>query len=167
MSSPSNNLLLIGFMGSGKSSIGRLLAKETGRFFLDTDSLIEHSLGMSIPQIFAKKGEEFFREKEVELCEWLQHSVQNAIISTGGGLPLYVQRLFRIGSVLYLECDFESILERMNRNGQSSQRPLFQNPEQAKELFQSRLETYKEQATLTVDGNGSAQSVLKRILPLL
>lgn len=82
------NIILIGFMGSGKTTVGNLLAKEMGYTFVDTDELIEKKANMTIGDIFATYGEEAFRSMESELLEELNETLDHAVISTGGGLPL-------------------------------------------------------------------------------
>lgn len=83
------NIVLIGFMGSGKTTIGREIALCGGRFLLDTDQLIEQNMGKSIKDIFASVGEEGFRRIESQLILWLSANVKNAVIATGGGMPIY------------------------------------------------------------------------------
>ncbi|MDR2639669.1 MAG: shikimate kinase, partial [Helicobacteraceae bacterium] len=100
-----NNLVLIGFMGSGKSSVGRALAQKTARFFLDTDALIESATNRRISDIFALEGETAFRERERELAAWLESSVNNAVISAGGGMIVSCANLKRAGEIVYLKCD--------------------------------------------------------------
>ena len=81
------NLVLCGFMGSGKSTIGRQLSEKLGMRFIDTDTYIEQKEGMTISQIFEEKGEEYFRELELETCRELS-KLRGSIISTGGGTLL-------------------------------------------------------------------------------
>jgi len=78
------NIALCGFMGAGKTVVGKELAKITGRKFVDTDEMIEEKTGISIPAIFAARGEEYFRELEFEICKKTAE-LKNAVISTGGG----------------------------------------------------------------------------------
>ena len=81
-------IILIGFMGAGKTSVGRALERRTGLPLLDTDQLIEEQAGMTISDIFAKKGEEEFRRAETEMLKKLAGREAENIVSTGGGLPL-------------------------------------------------------------------------------
>ena len=85
--SEQNNIVLVGFMGAGKTTIGKLLAKSMGFSFIDTDEEIEKEEGMSIAQIFEKKGEEYFRELESDFITNFRQS--KCIIATGGGMPCH------------------------------------------------------------------------------
>ncbi len=160
------NIVLIGFMGSGKSTVGRLLARKSGRYFLDADALIESQQGRPIPEIFTKEGEAFFRKLESESAEWMAKCVRGTVISTGGGMPLVVERLQDIGTVVYLKLPFEKILERIppgERNG----RPLFGDIERAERLYTEREKVYEARAHLTVDASASAEEVVETVLSLL
>ena len=99
-----NNLILIGYMGCGKSSVGHQLSDFFSAPFLDTDQLIEKKEGCSIKEIFSRQGEEAFREMETEcLKELLNQRIQGTIISVGGGLPLREENrklLNRLGQVI-------------------------------------------------------------------
>lgn len=151
-------------MGSGKSSVGRLLAEATGRFFLDTDALIETASGRSVADIFAQEGEGGFRQKELALSKWLQSSVKNAVIATGGGMPMVCNNLRGIGEVLWLECDLDEIFERLERQGEKEKRPLAASREALTERYAAREPIYRRTASRAIDGSGAAETVLKRIL---
>jgi len=112
------NIVLIGFMGCGKSSVGRALAKQLGAWHLDTDQEVEKREGMSIPDIFAKKGEGYFRQAETDLVKRLarQRGRKRLVISTGGGLPLRAENatyLKEIGPVIWLRARPETIADRV------------------------------------------------------
>ena len=121
---PKDNIVLIGFMGSGKSTVGKALAKSLNMDFLDTDDYIEEKAGMTISDIFEKKGEEEFRRIETEtLCE-LKESLANTIISTGGGMPLRSENarlLKETGKVFYLSASAGIIYDRVKDD---TKRPL-------------------------------------------
>ncbi|MBQ8086514.1 MAG: AAA family ATPase [Lachnospiraceae bacterium] len=121
---PKDNIVLIGFMGSGKSTVGKALAKSLNMDFLDTDEYIEEKAGMTISDIFEKKGEEEFRRIETEtLCE-LKESLANTIISTGGGMPLRSENarlLKETGKVFYLSASAGIIYDRVKDD---TKRPL-------------------------------------------
>ncbi len=117
------NIVLTGFMGTGKSAVGRLVAAELGREFVDMDSLIEEREGRPISQIFAERGEPYFRHLEADLCRELA-SQQGLIIATGGGALLPEQNLRvmeQSGLVICLDCEPEVLWQRI---GQSEDRPM-------------------------------------------
>jgi len=149
------NLVLIGFMGSGKSSIGRLLATKLGFHLLDTDALVVESAGMQITDIFEWKGEEGFREYETKALTCLvDRKVRGAVVATGGGivtreanLPL----LHELGFVVQLTANEEVIFERVSRN---KARPLLHTPnprETISELLARRSPLYEAAADYTLD----------------
>ena len=157
---PSTRVVLIGFMGSGKSSIGRLLAKERKTFFLDTDAMIESSEGKTISQIFEEEGEEYFRALEDETVAWLNENVSKAIISAGGGMLVYCKALKELGTVVYLKVPFKTILSRMSPT-ELEKRPLFKNPQEAEELYNKRNAIYEELADVIIDADDRLENVLQ------
>lgn len=119
-----NNIVLIGYMGSGKTTIGKEISEKYGYDFLDTDSYIEEKEGMSISDIFEKKGEAYFRDLETKVLEELSYELSHTVLSTGGGMPLREQNamlLREIGKVYYLEASADTIYERVK---QDTKRPL-------------------------------------------
>ncbi len=97
------NIALIGFMGTGKTAVGRVLAKKLGRKFIEMDGLIEQKAGKSIPEIFQQDGEIAFRELEIEVTKEVAGQ-QNAVIACGGGVVLNqinIDRLREGGSAVY------------------------------------------------------------------
>jgi len=157
------NLVLIGFMGAGKSTVGRLLAKETGRYFLDADALIESAQGRPIPSIFKENGETFFRSLEKESAEWLARCVRGSVISTGGGMPAVVERLHAMGRVIYLQLPFEEIVARLGPE-ERAKRPLFQNPDKARALYETRCALYERQADIILDARMSPHAIVEAVL---
>jgi len=161
-----DNIILTGFMGSGKSTIGRILAKKIYHsYFLDTDSLIEHFENKKISEIFSEYGEEYFRESEKRVFDWIKDNVQKAIISTGGGLPIFIPEIKEAGIVIYLKVDFDTILERMTAD-ELKNRPLFQNINKAKELFKQRDEVYTKLSHYTIDNidiDNTIQQILTKV----
>ncbi len=150
-----NNIVLCGFMGSGKSTVGKELARIMGRRFIDTDTLIEKEQGVAIKAIFATHGEDYFRDLEYECCEKISE-LKNCVISTGGGALTFernVETLKKGGKIVFLDADFETICERI---GDTKSRPLFEDIEKAKALFDERHEKYLAAADIVVDGNLSA-----------
>ncbi|MBE0491423.1 MAG: shikimate kinase [Sulfurospirillum sp.] len=161
------NIILIGFMGVGKGTIARELAKRTKLFAIDTDDLIESLEKRKIKEIFAQEGEEYFRTLEEKTAKWLQKSVQRTIISTGGGF-FKVTNLHKIGTVVYLESSFEAILARINSHPNAEQkrlkRPLLQDIEAAKQLHQTRSSQYALKADITIDvANKTPQQIVASI----
>lgn len=151
-----NNIVLCGFMGSGKTVVGKELAKIMGRKFIDTDELIEKEQGMAIKAIFAARGEDYFRELEYEACKKTAE-MKNCVISTGGGALTFernAKALKEGGKVVFLDASFETICQRI---GDSSNRPLFQDREKAKQLFDERKDKYAAAADYIIDGDLSAR----------
>ena len=142
-------------MGSGKSSVGRELARQTGLRFEDTDLLIRSRLGQSIPEIFAIHGEPFFRAQEQAALRELQ-TRQHFVLATGGGVVLDPANrviLRRLGPVICLSAE-ESII--WARVGQNRNRPLLQtpNPRQTlRALLTERAPLYEKVADFTVDSS--------------
>ncbi|MGX2972280.1 shikimate kinase [Helicobacter sp. T3_23-1059] len=161
----SKNIVLIGFMGSGKSSVAKHLGRNLGRFVLDSDEMIEKILGVSIADFFAKEGEKAFRKKEAEFIAWAKKSVQDAIISTGGGMPIF-NNVRQMGFVVYLKSDFDSIVERLDST-KIAKRPLFRDLDRARELFEGRREIYAKNADLVVNANATIESITLKIINYL
>ena len=147
------NVILVGPMGAGKSTIGRLLAKELRVPFKDSDKEIEQRTGADIPWIFDVEGEQGFREREqsmvVELCE-----LDGVVIATGGGVvlrPENRQALRAGGRVVYLHASVEQQLERTSRD---RNRPLLRNAEPGKvlrNLMEIRDPLYREIADIIIE----------------
>jgi len=160
------NIVLTGFMGSGKSTIGRILAKKLEHsYFLDTDALIEHFENRKISDIFLNEGEEYFRDAEKRVFNWIKNDVKNAIISTGGGLPMFIPEIKEAGIVIYLKVDFEKIVQRLDEN-EIKKRPLFSDLKQAKILFEKRNKVYTELSDYTIENDNIEKSIIK-ILELI
>ncbi|HKP92425.1 MAG TPA: shikimate kinase [Chthoniobacterales bacterium] len=170
MDQRANSIVLIGFMGAGKSSIGRALARMTGLPRFDTDELIARRFALTIPEIFEKHGEKKFREAETETLHDLAGK-ETGIIVTGGGIILSSEnrQLVRgLGKVVHLAADEETLFERISRR---STRPLLQteNPRRtAANLLRVRLPLYREVADLEVDTSLLRhEEVASRILELI
>jgi shikimate kinase len=145
-------IVLIGFMGTGKSSVGRLLAARLQLPRFDTDELVSKHLGMSVAEIFAKLGETKFREAETEALLEVSADCE-AVIVTGGGIvlkPENVEQLRRLGVVVNLTCDEHTLFDRLSRRT----RPLLQtdNPRATMcELLRVREPLYRAAADFHVD----------------
>jgi shikimate kinase len=165
-----SNIVLIGFMGVGKGTVARAMFKNHQRMTIDTDDLIESMENRKIKEIFEVEGEEYFRELEKKVAKWLQKSVKNSIISTGGGF-YKVKNLNKIGSIILLDSPFESIYQRILNHPEAekklAKRPLFSSPQKAKELYERRVAEYKKVATHIVDvTDKDEKDVAKEILEL-
>lgn len=149
-----NNIVLIGFMGVGKGTIARALYNETKFFPLDCDDLIESAYNLKIKKIFAKHGEDEFRKIEKKLAKFIEKNVNNAIVSTGGGF-YKVPNLKKLGTIIYLKSDFDSIIKRIetspNAEKKLAKRPLLKDLNEAKKLFDKREDEYEKVADLIVD----------------
>lgn len=155
---PKDNIVLIGFMGSGKTTVGRELAKRLGMDFVDTDAYIEEAAGKSISDIFAEDGEEAFRRMETETLKHLRDTVSNTVFSTGGGMPLRKENaalLKEIGKVYYLTAANLVIYDRIKEN---TDRPLLQERDpygRICELMKQRKPLYEAAADMWVDTNSN------------
>jgi shikimate kinase len=160
------NIILIGFMGSGKSVISGALAKKTKRKVLDTDALIEATAGMRIKRVFAMYGEAYFRKLEAAAAGAAAEE-QNAIIATGGGIvtrPANIKALKKNGAIIYLKNSFEVSAKRLKGR---DDRPLFdyKNLEKTKELFKKRQPLYKAAADIIIETDKkSASRVVDEII---
>lgn len=158
------SIVLVGFMGSGKSSVGHLLGREIGWPTIDTDDLLEEKFGLSIAEIFRRWGEEYFREAETEILRTIE-SKPAAVIVTGGGVVLRrenVQRLREIGTVIWLNADLATLEQRLQR---STNRPLLQSGATIAVLLEGRQKFYETAADFSVDTSGLNQrEVVKAIL---
>jgi shikimate kinase len=129
-----HNIILIGFMGCGKTSVGERLAQKLSYQFLDTDQMIEHKESDTINHIFTLHGEEYFRGKETGLLQELLPELDRVVLSTGGGLPLREQNselLKEMGFVVYLKASAETTLKRLAGD---RTRPLLQGDDREKRI---------------------------------
>ena len=131
-------------MCSGKSTVGKLLARELGWEFVDVDEEIERREGLSIPQIFERKGEPYFRELELEMLRELSDKKQ-VVVSTGGGLganPDAMNLMKRRGLVVWLDVPYDTFLERC---GKDPNRPLLKkSEEELRRLMEDRNRVYSQ-----------------------
>lgn len=160
------NLILCGFMGCGKTTVGRLLAQKTGYAFKDTDALIEEEQGQTISRIFDTFGEAYFRDLEHEICRRLG-GTDGMVISTGGGALTFernVQALQKNGKIIFLDVPFETLKKRA---GSDPARPLFQDGEKAKLLYEKRYPLYLKAADVLINGGLSPEQTAAAILKQL
>ncbi len=151
------NIILIGFMGSGKSSLGKWMSANAGFGFLDTDEYIEEKEKRTINEIFAADGEEYFRNLETGTVRELTGELENTVISVGGGLPIREENqvnLKKLGKVIYLRAKPETLIERLK--GDES-RPLLKGgnlEDKINSLMSARSEIYEKAADIIVDTDG-------------
>jgi len=162
-----DNVVIVGFMGAGKSVCGRLLARRLGRCFVETDDMIVSRDGRAIPDIFRQSGEDAFRRLEGEVLADLTLKSRD-VIATGGGLPCRDERmdaLRALGTVVWLRGDLPDLLERARRIGG---RPMLErSPSEIEVLYRAR-EPYYARAHLTVDTGGlGVDQVVARMLAAL
>ena len=156
-----DNIVLIGFMGSGKTSVGKILARQLHKKFVDVDTVIEKEQNSSINDIFDEKGEEYFRSLEQKCIDELTQKT-GQVIATGGGLPIY-SSIPEKSLIVYIDADFEVILNRLTAK-EHAKRPLLQDESRAKALFEQRINTYKELSTFSVDANQTIQTFIHVIV---
>lgn len=156
------NIALIGFMGCGKSTIAGMMKKMFGMDVVEMDQIISEREEMSIPDIFADKGEEYFRNLETELLVELQ-SRRNVVISCGGGVPMRecnVEAIKKSGRVVLLTASPETILKRVQGN---HDRPLLEgkkNVAYIEELMEKRREKYFAAADVVVETDGKNKRMI-------
>ncbi|MCI8823547.1 MAG: shikimate kinase [Lachnospiraceae bacterium] len=161
------NMILIGFMGAGKTTVGRILAREKEMAFVDTDERIADMEGRRIPDIFAEEGEGYFRDLETKLLGRMQEDTFDSVISVGGGMPVREQnrKLLRsLGCVIYLSAAKETILERVRDDGS---RPMLEGGDleaKVERLMRGREAIYRQTAHVNVRTDGrSVRQVLQII----
>lgn len=170
MTGRGQSIVLIGFMGAGKSSSGKALGRKTGLPLFDTDEIVSKRFGLSVTEIFVQLGEEEFRDAETEALRQLSGAAP-AIIVTGGGIvlrPENVKMLRELGRVVSLEADAETLFRRISRR---ATRPLLQteNPRATlAELLRVRDPLYRAAADVRLDTSRLthdevADAILKRI----
>jgi len=149
-----NNIILIGFMGVGKGSVAREIVRQSGMIAIDTDDIIESMENRRIKKIFELEGEPYFRKLEARVAKWLAKSVNDTLISTGGGF-YKVPELRDIGTVVLLDAPFKTIYKRIidhpHAKKKLKKRPLFQDISKAKALYNEREPQYRAVADIIVD----------------
>lgn len=151
-------IFLVGYMGSGKTTIGKLVAKQSGYHFVDTDAVIEAQQGKTITQLFAERGEHQFRLLEQKCLQEVAQQ-KNVIISTGGGTPCFFDNMEFMnahGITIYLQLTSDELAQRLEVIGMSK-RPILANKtaEELRTFISNALsvrEPYYSQATLSVSG---------------
>ena len=164
------NIILVGPMGAGKTTIGKQLAQQLGREFFDSDRVIEEHTGANIPLIFELEGEEGFRKREKNMILELT-SKEDIVLATGGGVvldPDNRKQLAKSGFVIYLNAPLSQLI---NRTSKDKNRPLLQtnNPQKKmEEILAIRDPLYREVADASVETDGSPiRNVVKKLMLLV
>ncbi|HCT92143.1 MAG TPA: shikimate kinase [Lachnospiraceae bacterium] len=154
-----NHIILIGFMGAGKTSLGRRLARARHLTFTDTDDRIVAKMGMPVTAIFDRYGEEYFRGLETKVLQELLGEKKRCVISVGGGLPMRGENqpyLKKLGRVIYLRAKVETLMGRLGRD---NSRPMLRGGDlrtRIEELMAKRQDTYEKVADLIIDTDGKS-----------
>lgn len=163
-----NNIVLIGFMGCGKSTVGKMLAEKMEYQFIDTDALIEQNAKKTINEIFAAHGEEYFRDLETKTIKDMEETMSKAVISTGGGMPLRemnAELLKKLGFVVYLRVQGKTVEKRLEGD---TTRPLLQGDnvsDKIEQLITYRDPIYEYGAHMVVDVDlMSAEEISEEIM---
>jgi shikimate kinase len=151
------NIVLIGYRGTGKSSVGKRLAEKLRAPFYDTDDLIEAAAGRSISEVVAESGWPRFREMEKEVIRKLAHD-RGGVIATGGGAVMddeNAENLKRTGTLIWLEADAETIVGRIRNDAQNrEQRPLFSRTglfRETQEMLEKRTPVYARLSDFSIN----------------
>lgn len=164
-----SRIFLIGFMGSGKTTLGSRLARSLGYQFVDMDQLIVETAGMSIPEIFREHGESMFRKWEGKILDELS-AREKVVISTGGGAPCHgdmMERMKQAGTTIYIQLPVSTLKERLLKS--RTERPLLKgkSEEELEHFISTLLEErtpYYAKAHYSVDGVNLTVDSLTRIL---
>ncbi len=158
-------------MGVGKGSVAREVIKNSDYIAIDTDDLIESMVNKKIKKIFKEDGEAYFRKLEKNISLWLERSVKDTLISTGGGF-YKVENLKKIGTIVLLDSPFEEIIRRIKAHPNAAKklkkRPLLSDMKKAKELYTQRRPEYLDLADIVVDVTGKSalectQEILEKV----
>ena len=166
-----SNIALIGFMGTGKTAVGKALVEKLSKEFIELDALIEQKAGKSIPEIFQQDGEIAFRELEIEVIKEVSTN-KNLVIACGGGIVLNkinIDRLKKESTIAYLTAPPRIILKRVS--SEEGQRPLLEvdNPALTiRELLRFRKPFYERAADITIntsklDINAVAEQIIEKL----
>jgi shikimate kinase len=162
-------IFLVGYMGSGKTTVGRMLAEMMDFEFIDLDKRIETSFGRSIPEIFFHHGEQAFRVHERECLHHLLNETIDCVVATGGGTPCFFDSMILMkeaGKTIYLKCSPEILFERLR--GSSSRRPLLSRLTDSEKLNYiakhiHERNTFYESAEWVINGDENAITVAEAV----
>ncbi len=155
------NIIFIGYMGAGKTTIGKMLSEQLGWSLVDTDEKIEEKAGKRIARIFEEEGEECFRQMETSVLKELLSEADTMVISVGGGLPVREENrrmLKELGLVVYLQVTPETVAKRLTGD---QTRPLLENRDiqkRAEEMLPLRDPFYQETANVTISCDGKEKN---------
>ena len=166
-----SSIALIGFMGTGKTAVGKVLAEKLGKEFIELDAVLEQKAGKTIPAIFREDGEIAFRELEIEVTREVA-TKKNTVIACGGGVVLNkinIDRLKQEGSIVYLTAMPKVILKRTSAD--TNERPLLKTAAKAsriRELLRFRQPFYERAADIKIDTsaldiNSVAEQIIKKV----
>jgi shikimate kinase len=163
-------IALIGFMGTGKTTVGKILAQQLGREFVELDALIEKKAGRTIPEIFRDDGEIAFRELEIEVTRQVAGK-KNTVIACGGGIVLNKINIDRLEKESVIICLTASVPVILQRTGDGTGRPLLTGKARASridQMLKSRRCYYRDAADITVDTSrlapeGVAQRIIEKV----
>lgn len=165
------NIVLIGIGGSGKSTIGKLLAEKLGKKFIDMDTMVEKKLNMSIPQIVEKLGWEKFRDCESQIVDDLSR-LDNRIIASGGGVVIRdenILKLKRNSLLIWLKTSIDTLVKRV---GDGKNRPIFTNSnrirKELEQIYAGRKTLYQKAANYSVDTDGKTlEEITEEIIMII
>lgn len=158
-------IYLVGFMGAGKTTVGRELAARVDAPFFDLDDLIESAEGMSIKDLFAERGEPYFRKRERDVLRSTRH-LEHAVVATGGGTFTFdenIQFIQTEGLSVYLSAPYSLLRSRVGEK--AAERPLFRDDVAAHELYNSRMRYYRmADVTIEVREEETTNEIVERLL---
>lgn len=156
---------LVGFMGAGKTTIGWSLARRLDIPFFDLDDLVEAAEGMTIKEIFASRGEPYFRKRERDILQSTRH-LERAVIATGGGTFTFEENIQFVraeGISVYLSAQFPLLASRVG--DRAAERPLFRDELAMHQLFQSRLKFYRmSDVTIEIHEDERPEEIVERVV---
>ncbi len=165
---PAGRVYLVGFMGAGKSTVGRALAERLGVPFVDLDEAFESLSGMTIRRAFEEHGEAWFREREAELLRGTE-ALPAAVVALGGGTFTFPENrsvVRRSGLSVWLDVPFDVVAARLG--AKAADRPLFRSLEEARALYEARLASYRlSDRILALEGDEGVDAVAERIVGAL